>query len=73
MSNKKDKKNPEKYNASKLVNNAVRDGRLKKQPCETCGNDAQAHHDDYSKPPDVRWLCRKHHLEVHGKVAYKTF
>lgn len=27
----------------------------------------QAHHEDYSKPLDVRWACRKCHLESHGK------
>jgi len=63
--------NPEKYRASYLTSNAVRDGRLIKQPCEVCGEKkAQAHHDDYSKPLDVRWLCRKHHLGVHGKQSY---
>jgi hypothetical protein len=45
----------------------VNQGFLKRQPCEVCGTeeDVQAHHDDYSKPLDVRWLCRKHHREHH--------
>ena len=62
---------PEKYRAHYLTTNAVRDGRLEKTPCEVCGeNKVEGHHDDYDKPLDVRWLCRKHHLEVHGKEAY---
>jgi ribosomal protein S27AE len=68
---KRRKKYPEKYIAYCAVNNAVRDGRLKKEKCEKCGDvDTQAHHDDYSKPLDVRWLCRKCHLDEHGKEAY---
>jgi DNA-binding PadR family transcriptional regulator len=60
------KRNPIKKAASTAVNNAVRDGRLTRQPCEICGKDkAHAHHDDYSKPLDVRWLCTKHHAEWH--------
>lgn len=48
------------------VGNALRDGRLTRQPCEVCGHEkAQAHHDDYSKPLDVRWLCTTHHAEWH--------
>lgn len=48
------------------VRNAIRDGRLVRQPCEVCGNPrTDAHHDDYSRPLDVRWLCRKHHGEQH--------
>lgn len=68
---KKRAKNPDQYKANTAVSNAVRDGRLIKMPCEVCGADkAQAHHDDYLKPLDVRWLCREHHLELHGREAY---
>lgn len=45
---------------------AVNNGTLVKQPCEQCGNTVvHAHHDDYDKPLDVRWLCQQHHVEVH--------
>lgn len=58
----------EKRRANRMVSNAIRDGRLTMQPCEACGVlPAEAHHDDYSRPLDVRWLCRQHHLEHHGK------
>jgi len=60
--------NIERYKANGAVSNAVRDGRLEKQPCEVCGSsNVQAHHDDYSKPLDVRWLCFVHHRELHGQ------
>lgn len=50
------------------VHNAIRDGRLVRQPCEVCGAEkTDAHHDDYSQPLAVRWLCRKHHGERHRK------
>ncbi len=64
-------RSPDKYAAHSAVSNAVRDGRLVRKPCEVCGSEkSQAHHDDYSRPLDVRWLCRTHHLEHHGKQAY---
>lgn len=48
---------------------AINQGILIKQPCEKCGKvKVDAHHDDYSKPLDVRWLCRKHHLEHHRTI-----
>lgn len=53
--------------AHSAVARAIRNGLLERQPCESCGNpQAVAHHDDYDKPLDVRWLCqachRQHHL-----------
>ena len=40
------------------------------QPCEVCGAfPADKHHDDYSRPRDVRFLCEYHHGIVHRKVA----
>jgi len=62
------KKYPEKYKANCIVNNALRDGKIKKQSCELCGNKkTQAHHDDYSKPLDVKWLCQACHSHIHNK------
>lgn len=60
------KRNPEKYQARCAVNNALRDGRLKKKDCELCGLDkSQAHHEDYSRPLDIIWLCAGCHSKVH--------
>lgn len=59
-------RNPEKGRATSMVTRAVKLGELTRLPCEVCGGlPAQAHHDDYSKPLDVRWLCKKHHDEHH--------
>lgn len=62
--------NPDGYKAHTAVGNAIRDGRLSKSPCEVCGSvdNLHAHHDDYSKPLDVRWLCAKHHHRMHGEA-----
>lgn len=58
--------NPEKRRAHRKVEVAVRDGRITKEPCTVCGNTkSQGHHDDYSKPLEVIWLCAKHHKERH--------
>ncbi len=62
-------RNTEKRVAHYQVSNAIRDGKLAKAPCEQCGaKKAQAHHDDYTKPLDVRWLCTKCHATHHRKL-----
>ncbi len=60
-------KYPNKYRAKTLVNNAIRDGKLHREPCDVCGANewVHAHHDDYSKPLNIRWLCSAHHSQWH--------
>jgi hypothetical protein len=61
------KRNPQKYRARSAVARAIRSGSLVRQSCEVCGNaKSEAHHPDYSRPLDVKWLCRKHHRIEHG-------
>lgn len=62
-----------KIKAKNMVLCALKSGKLSKNPCEVCGEtEVHGHHDDYSKPLIVRWLCRKHHLEYH-KTAISQF
>ena len=65
------KRYPEKTGARKAVYIALRKGELIKRPCEICGDRrSQAHHDDYSKPLEVKWLCAAHHAD-HEKRRYE--
>src|SRR5690348_139354 len=53
--------------ARAAVQQAILSGRLERQPCEVCGaKTVDAHHDDYTQPLEVRWLCRRHHRQLHG-------
>lgn len=64
---------PERRRAEQMVTKAVRCGRLIPAPCEQCGGTpTEAHHDDYSKPLDVRWLCRLCHAGHHHPLALAT-
>lgn len=51
-----------------IVGNALQNGSLvKPEICETCSSSRkiEAHHDDYTKPLNVRWLCEDCHKEWH--------
>ena len=62
-------KNGWKIKVHKLVDHAKKLSLLIAKPCEVCGkSNAFAHHDDYDKPLDVRWLCNYHHSEYHRGI-----
>jgi hypothetical protein len=60
------------YPAHTKIGNAVRDGKLiKPDHCTRCnrtGIKIEGHHDDYSKPLDVIWLCVRCHRLRHKEL-----
>ncbi len=78
MKKRKNAGNIEQWLAHGEVRNSVSRALYRKtlvrEPCEICGitgkNEkgrslVEAHHDDYNKPLEVRWLCFEHHREWH--------
>lgn len=62
------KKFPLSYKAHYDLSNAVRDGRvIKPKECSSCNKIKllHGHHEDYSKPFDVIWLCVPCHRQLH--------
>lgn len=60
--------NRQKVRARWLTGAWIRRGKLKRRPCVVCGSEfSESHHEDYSKPLAVVWLCRKHHMDRHRK------
>ena len=68
--NKWQKNNRYKRRAHWAVKSAIKAGKLIRKPCEVCGTivDVNAHHEDYSKPFDINWLCMKHHTFLHRTI-----
>lgn len=63
-------RNPGRQQIYSAVQRAIALGELVRQPCEVCNApNVQAHHDDYSKPLEVRWLCPLHHGKTRMKSA----
>ena len=58
---------PERYSAIRKVSRAIKSGKLKRSDCEVCGRltNIQGHHEDYSKPLEVIWLCPPCHKKLH--------
>ncbi len=60
--------NPEKRAAHVILGNRVSSGHvIKPDACEGCEATTRldGHHEDYSKPLDVQWLCRTCHTRKH--------
>ena len=59
-------RNQEKQRAVKMLNKKIENGLIERGSCEVCGKEnAHAHHEDYSMPFEVIWLCPLHHKEHH--------
>lgn len=50
-------------NARCIAYGLLRRGKIQPKPCAVCGSTkrVEMHHDDYSKPREVTWLCFRHH------------
>lgn len=60
--------------ARAIATKAIKSGELVRGECEfnkpwrPCEGVIQAHHDDYAKPLEIRWLCHFHHQNLHAEV-----
>jgi hypothetical protein len=57
-------KNPHKKSARELVRRAIKNEQIvPSSTCEDCGIlcNAEAHHEDHSRPYLIRWLCKRCH------------
>lgn len=60
------REHPERRSARNKARRALQTGKMKKTPCESCGNEkTEMHHPDYSRPLDVMWLCKLCHEQWH--------
>ena len=59
--------------ARHYLNNAITAGTINREPCTMCGKEqAHGHHEDYSKPLLVVWLCSGCHWKLHAqRKVYK--
>lgn len=65
--------NPEKISAQRKVRAAIKSGRLiRPSICEVCKkpSSVHGHHEDYSKPLEVIWMCHYCHLYHHQRSRF---
>ena len=69
-------RNPNGAYAQRLINYYIKIGKIKRKNCEFCKEEnVYAHHDDYYKPLEVRWMCPSCHAKYHLgliKVGFAT-
>ena len=67
------KRFPEKVRARDIIRKAVYEGRIiKPDICENCMKKSvriEGHHEDYSLPYNVKWLCVKCHRNLHKELS----
>jgi hypothetical protein len=66
--------NKKKQHAVSCIKLALKQGKLiRPAHCEindaSCYGQINAHHDDYNKPFEIRWLCRSHHIWYHRHIS----
>jgi len=67
-------KYPDKYQAQRKVQNAIQTGKIIRGNCKECNiPNAHAHHEDYSKPMEIIWLCAKCHSKLHNEDRKKYY
>jgi hypothetical protein len=62
---------PEKEKARKITTKYIRNGKLIRGICQNCKDKSKkvhAHHNDYSKPLEITWLCRECHDKEHKRL-----
>ena len=67
--------NRDKYLAHTILNVAVLRGEINRKPCVICGSAEKihGHHEDYSQPLGVVWMCQKHHDEYHRLARHFAY
>lgn len=69
------KDNDPKFVARKMVQLALKSGMITRATeCSKCSSALliEGHHEDYMKPLDVTWLCRKCHRQLHKEKNENT-
>ncbi len=63
---------PEKNRAQRIIEYAIRTGKIYRPDyCESCFKECvpDGHHEDYSKPFEVEWLCKLCHTKLHEQIS----
>lgn len=64
------RKNPEKHTAHSTLYAAVTAGKIARPDrCSICNRECKpdGHHEDYTRPLDVIWLCQRCHAQLHAE------